>query len=77
VSGELLAPGRADVDGQEIGLREIAVVVDLFLGTHGVGAIRGLIPQARFLGDAAAGFDDADVAVRFRIRGLWRDSGTS
>jgi len=50
--------------------------VGLFLGTHGVGAIRGLIPQAGFLGDSAAGFDDADVAFDFVFEAL-RDSGTS
>src|SRR5258707_13088156 len=65
-----IAPGGADVDGQEIGLREIAVVVSLFLGTHGVGAIGSLIPQARFLGDAASGFDDADVALDFVFEGF-------
>ena len=32
--------------------------------------IRRLIPEARFLGDAAAGFEDADVALDFIFEGF-------
>src|SRR2546425_1837163 len=62
---DVVAPSVADVDGEKIGLREIAIVVGLFFRTHGDGVAFGLIPEARFLREAAAGFENAGVACDF------------
>src|SRR5437899_11182325 len=58
------------VNGKQVRFRKIAVVMRLFLGAHGIGAVRGLIPKAGFLRNAATGFDDADVALDFVFEGL-------
>src|SRR5690242_20291384 len=59
------APNLADVNGKKIRLREIAIVVSFFLGAHGDGVAFGLIPEARFLREAASGLEHADVALDF------------
>jgi len=69
-AADFFPTGRADVDGEKIGLWEIAVVVGLFFGPHGDSAAFGLIPQARFLEKAPAGFEDADVALDFELESL-------
>src|SRR5258707_99410 len=62
---DFFAPGGADVDGEQVRLGEIAVVVGFFLGAHGDGVAFGLVPEAGFLREAAAGFEDGDVALDF------------
>src|SRR5216684_9362744 len=62
---DFIAPGATDMDGKKVGLGKIAVVVSLFFRTHGDSVAFGLIPEACLLGDAAAGFEDADVALDF------------
>ncbi len=55
------------MNGEKVRLGEIAVVVGFFLGAHGDGVAFGLVPEARFLREAAAGFENADVALDFVI----------
>ena len=63
VGEDLLLPLRADDERRKVGLGEVAVVVGLFFGAHGVRAALGAVPEARLLHDAAAVFDDADLAL--------------
>ena len=58
------------MDGEKIGLGEIAIVVSLFFRTHRDSVAFGLVPQARFLREAASGFEDADVALDFVLESL-------
>src|SRR5208282_1822077 len=67
---DFLAPRGADVHWQKIRLWEIAVVVRLFLRAHGIRAARVLIPKSSLLRDAAARFQDADVALDFIFEGF-------
>src|SRR6266852_1222937 len=66
-AADFVAPGWADVGGEEIRLGEIAVVVGFFFRTHGDGVALGLIPEAGFLREAAAGFEDSYVALDFEF----------
>ena len=69
VGEDLLLPLGADDERREVGLGEVAVVVGLLLGAHGVGAAFGVVPEARLLDDAAAVFDDADLALDLVLDG--------
>ena len=60
---DLLLPLGADDQRRKVGLGEVAVVVGLLLAAHGIGAALGVVPQARLLHDAAAVFEDADLAL--------------
>src|SRR5260370_16189227 len=51
-AADFFAPGRADVDGEKVGVREIAVVVGFFFRAHGDSVAFDLIPEARLLRDA-------------------------
>src|ERR1019366_1482003 len=51
--GDLFAPCFINHKREEVGLREVAVIVGLFLGAHAVGLALGRIVEARLLGDAA------------------------
>ena len=55
----------ADDERGEVGLGEVAVVVGLLFAAHGEGAALGVVPEARLLHDAAAVFEDADLALDF------------
>ena len=48
---------------EQVGIREIAIVVRELLGAHGFAAAFGDVPEARLLHHAAAGFDHGDVAL--------------
>ncbi len=69
--GARLRPGRPAIDDErrQVGLGEVAVVVGLLLGAHGVGAAFAGVPEARLLDDAAAGLDDLDLALDLVLEG--------
>ncbi len=69
-AADFFAPSRADVHGQQVRLREIAVVVRFFLRSHGIRAARGLIPEARLLRNAPAALEDVDVTLDFVLQRL-------
>ena len=69
-SGNLIDLRFCHSDRQQIGIGEVAVVVGEFLGAHRLGAALGDVPQARFLIDAAAGFEHADLALDFIFQGV-------
>lgn len=54
-----------DAHGEQVGIREVAVVVGVFLGAQEVVAAFGGVPSAGLLGDGAAGGDFADLAGDF------------
>ncbi len=56
--------GFAELQRQQVGIREIAVVVRLFLGAHRSGLALVRIEQPGFLVDRAAVLDDLDLAPR-------------
>ena len=56
--------GFAELQRQQIGIREIAVVVRLFLGAHRAGLALVRIEQPGFLVDRAAVLEDFDLAPR-------------
>ena len=64
------APRGADVHREQIGLREISVVVSFFLRAHGYRVAFSLVPEARFLWNAAAPLDNPDVALDFVFQRL-------
>src|ERR1700724_790736 len=64
-AANFFAPSGADVYWEQIGLREISVVVSFFLRAHGYRVAFSLVPEARFLWNAAAPLDYADVALDF------------
>ena len=66
---DLLLPVGADDERGEVGLGEVAVVVGLLFGAHGVGAAFGGVPEAGLLHDAATVFDDADLALDLVLDG--------
>src|SRR5439155_22083139 len=74
-AANFFAPDIADMDGQKIRFGEIAVVVSLFLRAHGNGVALGLIPEPCFLGKAAAGLENADVALDFVFEGVLEEAG--
>ena len=53
----------------EVGLEEVAVVVGVFLDAAGDRAAFGLVPVARLLDHALAGFDQVDLAQRLVFDG--------
>jgi len=60
------------VDGEQVRLGEIAIVVGFFFRAHGDGVALSLIPEAGFLRDAGAGFENSDVALDFVFERFWR-----
>ena len=52
-----------DDERRQIGLGEVAVVVGLLLGAHGISPALVGVPEAGLLDDAAAGLDDLDLAL--------------
>ncbi len=54
-------PGRLEIERQEIGLGEVAIVVRLLLAPHRLGHVPGRVPEQRILGDAPARFHDVDL----------------
>ena len=52
-----------DLDRQQVRVGEIAVVVGLFLGTHGAGFLLLRVEQARLLHHLATALDDQDLAL--------------
>ncbi len=54
-----------DNERRQVGLGEVAIVVRLLLGAHGISAAFSRVPEAAFLHHAAAGFDDLDLALNF------------
>ena len=51
-----------DLDRQQIGIREVAVVVRFLLGAHGARLVSVGIVEARLLPDCAAAFQHLNVA---------------
>ena len=64
-------PCFIDYQGQQIRVREVAVVVSELLAAHGPCDFAVGIPQARFLHDAAARFDDFGLALDFVLNGFF------
>ena len=58
------------MNGEQIGFGEIPVVVGFFLRAHAHGAAFGLMPESRFLSEAAAGFENPDVTLDFVFESL-------
>ena len=54
-----------DEDRQEIRIREVTVVVRLFLAAHRTGFVAVGIVEARFLDHLAAAFQHLDLAINF------------
>ena len=65
----LLLPHLADDQRGQVRLREVAVVVRLLLGAHGVGAALGVVPEPRFLHHAAAAFEHFNLAPNLILEG--------
>ena len=59
---------------QQVGIREIAVVLRVFLGAHGARLVLVGIVQARFLHDLAAVLEDVDLALRLELDGLLHEA---
>ena len=59
----------ADDQRRQIRLGEVAVVVGLLLGAHGIGAALVRVPQPALLDDAPAGLDDFDLALDLVFQG--------
>ena len=55
---------RSNSRRQQVGIGEIAIVMRLFLGTHGAGLALVRVEQPRLLVDSAAIFEDRDLAPR-------------
>ena len=72
--GQLGAPffqgGGLDAHGHEVGVREIAVVVGLFLAAHGGGDVFGGVVEAGFLDDGPAVVEDVGLAFHFVFNGF-------
>jgi hypothetical protein len=56
-----------DHQRQEVRVREVAVVLRIFLAAHGAGLVALGIVEAGFLLDAAAVFQDLDLAARLEL----------
>src|SRR5690606_25594445 len=61
---DLVDPGLIQLQRQEIGIREIAIVVRLLLAPHRAGFAAGCVEQARLLIDRAAVLEDLDLPAR-------------
>ncbi len=61
-------PGFADAQRNKVRLGEIAVIVGVLLAAHGHGFASLHVEQARFLGYAAAGFNQLDLPFDFMIQ---------
>ena len=66
---DVALPGFAYDQRREIGFGEVAVVVSLLFAAHGEGAAFGVVPEAGFLDDSAAVFDDTDLAFDLVLEG--------
>jgi hypothetical protein len=65
-----LDEGVVEFQRQKVGIREVAVVVRLFLGAHRTGLALARIEQAGFLVDLAAILENGDLAAGFVLDGL-------
>src|SRR5215212_2233322 len=63
--GEVVDVVLAELQGQQVGVGEVAVVVRLLLGAHRARLALARIEQPRLLVDPAAVFQNADLPARF------------
>ena len=61
---QLIDIGLRELERQQVRIREIAIVVRLFLGAHRARLALVRVEQPRFLVDRAAILDDLDLAPR-------------
>ena len=67
--GDVVDPGLLDLQRQQVGVGEIAVVMRLFLGAHRPGfALVGIV-EPGFLHDVAAVFQNGDLAAGLIVDG--------
>ena len=71
VRADGLLPGLIDDEREQVRLGEVAVVVRLFLGAHGVGAALAGVVEPRLLLDGAAGVEDFGLALDLVFEGLF------
>ncbi len=66
---DFLHPFPADGHRHQVRIREIPVVVGLFLAAHGVGHTARIVPEPRFLDDLAAALKDILLALDLVFQG--------
>ncbi len=64
---ELADKVHRQLERQQVGIGEIAVVVRFFLGAHGARLALAGVEQPRLLVDLAAGFEDVDLPARLDL----------
>ena len=57
-------PGLFQIQRQQVGIGEVAIILRLFLGPHGARFAGCRVVQARLLGDRTTVFQDLDLAAR-------------
>jgi hypothetical protein len=67
-------PGRRNLQRQQVGVGEVAVVVGVFLGAHGAGLAGVRIEQHGGLVDAAAVLDRLDLPLRLVLDRLLQEA---
>ena len=70
VLAEIVHVGLVELERQQVGIGEVAVVVRLLLRAHGAGLALARIEQARLLVDRAAVLEDGDLPARLVVDGL-------
>jgi hypothetical protein len=61
-------------DGNQVRLGEIAVVVGLFLGAHGLGLVLGHVPEAGLLDHPFTFLNDGDLTLDLILDGLFGET---
>ena len=63
-------PLITDHNGCQVRIREVTVILCIFLGTHSLGTFLVVIPTSCFLDDLPAIFDQLDLASCFSFNGM-------